>query len=1149
MISPRRILLSAVLCFGLLSSGYAQQNTSALSGMVSTPAGAATAASVTATNEASGRVRKTTATNVGTYAFPSLEPAPYTVTFESAGFGTLNVTGVDVAVARRSVVNATLETGSQNRMIAASSLAGEPLESASAALSSDIAPALMGQAPLFVLGGLRNEQTFVSYLGGNANGYLENNVAGGIRRGKDVLIDGASAASSGEGGITRVFPTGGQLGEFRVLTSALPAEYGRTSGAVEVWATRAGGNVPHGSVFEFLRNDALDAAGWAVNSIKAQKPKLRQNEYGFNLGGPVFIPEVLDGRNKSFFNVAFNDYKQNDVNVSTLLTIPTVAMRNGDFSRLVDSTGKQIPIYDPATQTDRGQGLVRDPYTQNRIPPSTFSAVSKKILNYLPDPSNNQNTNNYLGLFKAAIANFDLGFRGDQMISDNSRISVYGTYYHADNNTTGPLPGVITSGNRQYDRSQLFRLTYDTTKNANQTSQTTLSYNWTKNRFDRQPDQLQNWSRVLGLNGVDNGGSSSFPVVNFTGGYASLGRYTDLATRGGLFDRTLAISHNQSKIRGRHELKMGFDARLGRTFQSQVIDSGVQGVFNFANFQTALPSARATTGNSFASFLLGAVDSGSRVFTSVAPDYRNIYAAGYLQDHFSMSSRLTLEVGLRYDLPIGRSDNNNSLSSFDPNLANPGAGGRKGALAIAGKGTGHTGNNRFGDLDKTEIAPRIGVAYRVNDKTVVRGGFGLLYAYGNGLTTAQCALCSLGATAVVQEVSNGLNQAFNWDTGLLPQASFRQPPVLDPASANGGPILYVDPNNGQAPRFLNYSIGVQRQLPMSARLDVVFAGSHGDRLSGAIPLNQADPKYLAQGALLALPITDARVRAAGFLTPYTGFTGTLAQSLRPYPQFGDITDPYSATLHSDYKSLQVRMERRSGPMLMQANYTWSRATSDGAVSMALNSLLSPQNQYNPGAQESRQIDDIPQALNLVYSVELPVGHGKRFMGSARGPLNAVISGWSIAAEQQYRSGNLLVVTAPNLLGNGVLSTTRTAPNVVAGQAFRTATSADSLDPNNPSNRWLNPAAFSLPQAFTFGNAPNLSDDVRNPSFRVENFSVIKKTTIHQRLNLEYRVDLQNAFNRSLFGNINTNVASPGFGRATGTMIQPRIVQMALRLAF
>ena len=327
-----------------------------------------------------------------------------------------------------------------------------------------------------------------------------------------------------------------------------------------------------------------------------------------------------------------------------------------------------------------------------------------------------------------------------------------------------------------------------------------------------------------------------------------------------------------------------------------------------------------------------------------------------------------------------------------------------------------------------------------------------------------------------------------------------------------------------------------------------YLGARLTRLNGALPLNQVDPKNLSLGPLLSLSITDPAVVAKGFKAPYAGFTGTLAQSLRPFPQYGDIIDAYGAQFKSHYNAFQLKTSKRYSDFNLLVNYTYSKNTSNGAASQSYTSVVAPQNAYDLAAEDGYDLYDIPQTLNLVYTWDLPVGRGNKMLSSGNKILAAVASGWTLAVEQHYQSGNLLLVNAPNALGSGVLFAARQRPNVT-GQDFRTSIGAGSLDPNNPTSRWLNPAAYSIPAAFTFGNAANFYSKVRNPAILTENFSVVKRIRVHESVNVEYRLDAYNLFNRQLFGNIGVNLSDPNFGRPTGTMIQPRLLQMALKLNF
>jgi hypothetical protein len=469
-----------------------------------------------------------------------------------------------------------------------------------------------------------------------------------------------------------------------------------------------------------------------------------------------------------------------------------------------------------------------------------------------------------------------------------------------------------------------------------------------------------------------------------------------------------------------------------------------------------------------------------------------------------------------------------------------------GALAYAGKGDGRTGDKRFGDVDWKQFGPRIGLAYLLSQTMVLRAGYGIHYSGGNGSMLGGCTLCALGSSAVIERTSNGFDPALAWDDGLTAQAGFRRPPVIDPSFANDGPVYFLGSDEGKSPRFQNWSLSLQRQLPGKFVVDLAYSGMRATRLSGPYPMNQLDPQYLALGDLLPLSINDPRVTAAGHTRPYPSFTGTLAQALRPYPQYLDISDLFSPRYKADFHALIVKAEKRYSLLTVLANYTFSKATSTVSSSQAATETLAPQDAYNLDNEHGLQLFDIPHAVNLVYTIDLPFGRN-----SQSGLVRGILGGWTVAATHQYRSGTLLSVNAPNTLGDGVLFSARTRPNVT-GQPFRTSTGADSLDPldpNNPESRWLNPDAFAAPAPYTLGNAANFYNDVRNPSFFSENLSIVKRIPLKETLNVEYRVDVWNLLNRNLFGNINTDLSSPGFGLATGSMLAPRFVQMALRLNF
>ena len=513
-----------------------------------------------------------------------------------------------------------------------------------------------------------------------------------------------------------------------------------------------------------------------------------------------------------------------------LLTVPTLAQRAGDFTNLRDSSGAQILLYDPTTTRDLGHGLVRDVFTDNKIPTSRLSSVSRKVLAYIPLPDNTGQTNNYLGENIVDDRSYMWSVRGDQILTSRQRISGFANLQTNDSLGEGPFPGELSNGNLNYSRPQIYRLEHDFAQKADRLNHLVFGYTTWYTHWDRLQDQRQNWSQLLGLTGIDSGGSSSFPVVNFTGSaLTSLGRYTDLKTRGGQFDSSIQLTDVMTMTHGAHEIKAGFDLRRSRSFQKPVVDTGVQGQFNFSNIATAAPSALATSGNAFASFLLGAVDSGLRYTTTEGPDMRYLYSALFLHDNFRLSPKLTVNIGFRYDLPRAGYDMNQSEASFDPTLANPGAGGLKGALAFAGKSNGQTGDKRFGKKDNSEIGPRIGFAYAMNSKTVVRGGWGMIYSAGN------------------QAFGKQLYALFSWVHRRHPAAFERpQPSLLLGRRTEPAGLLPASADVRPQPRQRDLDLFYQsrfRQGPANPELLDQRAASGSDGNSGrcGLPRRQTDP--------------------------------------------------------------------------------------------------------------------------------------------------------------------------------------------------------------------------------------------------------------------------------------------------------------------
>lgn len=517
--------------------------------------------------------------------------------------------------------------------------------------------------------------------------------------------------------------------------------------------------------------------------------------------------------------------------------------------------------------------------------------------------------------------------------------------------------------------------------------------------------------------------------------------------------------------------------------------------------------------------------------------------------------RFTANLGIRYEVPIGFHFSNSQYSSFDPTLPNAAAGGLAGALIFPGSGAGRTGTKRPYPTDYSSVGPRAGFAWRIGEKTVVRGGFGVYYqTLGNG----GCG-CTLGfAGPPAQAASDGLNAALQWDGGIPIPPGFAAPPFIDPTFGNGQNVDYLGPNFGQAPRYYNWSFSIQREFK-NFLVDVSYLGNRGDGLNSSIPFNQVDPSRLSLGSLLSQNINDPAVVAAGFREPYVGFadqfgsSATLAQALRPFPQFRDVTHRNSGDGKVWYDAVQAKLERRYGDLQFNANYTFSKSLS----ALHFRQIFTqgevwPQNAYDLGNEKSMSPFDIPHKFNMLTYIDMPFGRGKRFLGNSNRAANLLVGGWQFGVIMEYFSGPVIAANAPNTLGNGVLFALSRRPNL-GGGAIQTGVDRTTLDPSNANIRHFNQNAFVIPtNGFDFGSASRYISDFRQPPIFRENFSIVKRFNMFELrevpVRTTIRADFFNAFNRTNF-RVNGAIGNAAFGQAVAPQQGPRIITMGLRVEF
>jgi Carboxypeptidase regulatory-like domain/TonB dependent receptor-like, beta-barrel len=1143
----KRFMFSLVTVLLLSSFAAAQVATGSLSGTVKDQTGGAVpGARLVATNTASGVKSETLTSDAGLYVIPSLPVGMYEVSVEITGFKKLNRGNVEIRIATRQELDLTLDIGNMQETVVVTEEV-PLLETTSSQRGQGLSTQFMNTLPFFS-GGIRNPRTFVNYMPG-ANPSTELSVSGSGGRAQEVLIDGASATIPESGGVSFNFPAAEMFGEFKLLTSTFDAEYGRFGGGVELYVTKSGTNEFHGTAFLNMRRDIWNANAWAFNASGRARPKERFNEIGVATGGPVWIPKLYDGRNKTFYYFTYSKDKRPVTSTAVLSTVPTARMKQGDFGELPAS---QI-IYDPATTS----GNTRTPFPNNIIPQSRFSQIARNLIAAIPDPTRSTLTGNFDNVNETVFDKYIWNLKLDHAFTPGNRLAFTMTKEKELSGVLAAFPGPLGQGLETFQRPDNWRWNHDLVLSPTILLHTTFGYSRTRQLWDN-PYQKSAASK-FGFPGIT-GDSDAMPRVIFSGADAltQWGVADGKVANGSQINITNHLTQSLSWIRGAHEFKMGWDFRRLHTTSDPIDLAGTNGRYTFARAQTALPTNLSGTGHAFASLLLGLPDLADRVALPVLiGNIRYGYHAAWFQDNWKVNPRLTLSLGMRYDLPINWHDKNGDYSGMDRQIPNPGAGGLPGAMVFFGKGPGRTGDKRPYPTDYSNFGPRLGLSYRITDKTVLRGGYGIFYqTLGNG----GCG-CRIGFANPITLMSDGLNGALNWDTGIAAPPGFRPPPVLDPEVGNFNNVDVFSENFGRAPRIHSWSINIQHEVSKFL-FDIAYVANRGRGLNSTVLLNQLPVSRLSLGSLLQRRIDDPAVVAAGYTKPYASFPDdqTLAQALRPYPQYFDISERNAGIGRTWYDSMQAKVERRFGNWQLMGAYTWSKSLGVAHYRQIFSQNFATSG-HNIAAQDNYHYDedksflpfDLTHVFNFLSSYVLPFGKGKRFMNTDNFAANLLISDWTISTLQQYRSGGLILVQAPaNTLGTGVLFTQFKKANLGTG-AIQTGIDRTTLDPNNPSTRWFNAAAFTPPGQFELGNAAHYFNDFRNPPVFQENVSLQKRMRFpvksDRSLDLIIRVDAFNVFNRTNFGGIVGTIGNANFGRPTGPQIGARIITMGARLDF
>jgi len=1126
-----RSALIGCLAFCLLlslssNSRLYAQALAGLSGTVTDPSGAIVPdAKVTITNDATKVSTTATTSSAGTYSVTGLVPGVYTVKVEAKGFQTSSLTDVHVDVGKITTQNAALQTGeaSQTVTVTESAIA---LNTTAPSLDTTIQNEVVQALPIEIAGRGRQIDNFIFLAPGVTGSTFSHRINGGVDFQNEVVFNGLPLVSSETQGYqTIINPPFDLINQFNVLRSSFSAQYGLAQGVITYQFT-SGTNQLHGSAFEIARNDFFDARGAYNPTVPVDK----EHNYGFSVGGPVILPKLYNGKNRTFFFATSEWYRYNQT-LNTFSTVPTLAERQGDFS------GIGTTIYDPTT----GQ-----PFPNNQIPTNRFSPLSASLLKYLPAPTTGGFTNNFApetGIIPNRQTNW--GFTIDHNINEKQALhyAEWRDNYSniAQTNNYFPNGSVLAGSKFQPSLGTGFFLTYSNTITPNLVM--TAGMSWAgeiNNQFSLQ----ENYS----FPGV--AGSVQLPTIYFNGPLSPTTWGTDTGWTQSI-NRKLGVSiaNNWLWVHGKHTLNFGVELR--RAYQDDNECQQCAGSFSFSNFTTANPNDLSSTGNSFASFLLGQADSAIRQQANELR-LRNLSVSPYLQDDIKLTSRFTLNVGLRWDIMRPFTEVSNQVVFFDPNIPNPGAGGRLGAATKLGICDGCANYERAW-TQWSHFSPRLGFTYQLNQKTVVQSGFSMNYLNGGAFEfgTNKVAV-SYGnlLQGVFQRVSNNSNIPGygSWDAQVMP---FPTPAPFSPNIGNGATIHAFNRNADTAPYITTWNAGIQRELPWNLFFTGTYVGNKVNHLPSALnPFNQLDPAYLAQyGSLLGQPVTSvpgAPIPYPGFLTDFPG--ASLQQALRPYPQYANIINNFDQTGAARYNAMQLTGEKRfTNGLSFLVSYTLSKSmsnTNSGFSTFANNSL----NKQNQKAEWSIDNNDQTNNLRISGTYELPFGPGKPFLNK-RGVVGQIVGGWQISPILTYATGTPLFqgtggsVNVPgDPLANKCSDCNRA--NVIAGvpQMF---------DYNNvyKGQSVLNPAAFSNPGLWALGNAPRVLSGVRNPFQSSEDIAVSKSFGT-ERYKFELRMDYFNVLNRVIFGSPVALLTDPDFGKVINNQANTqRQGQAQLRFTF
>ena len=1099
-------------------------------------------AKVTLVEEATSVSSSTVTNEKGEYSFPVLDPSTYMLVVEAPGFKKLEQKGIVIVTQTANTQDAKLDIGQVTETIDVTADA-ELLDTSEASTGSVIDREKLEDLPNlgrdpFMLARLSEG---VVWTGNpkfdrmeDQSGQAAMSIAGGPQQTNNYTIDGVSITDSTNRAV--MLPDMESVQEMKVQANTYDASMGRTGGGVFNATLRSGQNRMHGSLFGIIRETS-----WLANTFFANAagiPVLNQpfKNYGDSLGGPIRIPKIYDGRNKTFFFVTTEGYRDFD-SATEVASVPTMLERNGNFSQSMSTvaphTAQQL-MYDPMS-TNLTTGA-RTPFANNIIPPSQLSPIGLAMASYYPLPTQ---ATPYYGAPNASLAvnvqdRADQGtFKVDHEMTKWLKLSASYMHYGSTEPANTFFPNIGTPG-----QTIIFRHVDAFQGNAVATlnSSTVLTVRFGQNRFPDYDPNLSSGFKLSQLgfpSAVDalTPNYPAFPALT-TGEFSAYGGGTTSWT----------VYHSQSvdvelaKFVGKHSIKAGFDYRLiADASQTATGPSS----FGFTSAFTSASAAKTVTGSGggLASMLLGDLASGSITQGSFFNDYTH-YTAFFIQDDYRLTPKLTINFGFRGEHEAQPSETNNKLLvDANLNVPNP-LQARIPSLTLMGQAeyAGLNGNSTHaGNPLGVKVGPRIGFAYSLNPKTVFRGGFGIFWIPQNFSASGLPSTGYSQVTNIVTTINGGYTPYATltnpYPNGLTPIAGNS----LGGLAAIGAGITTTENGNRSAGYVEQMSLDIQRQITKNMSIWGGYIGSHTLDQPFTVALNQLNPSYFSLGSAglnksVANPFFGY---APSTVTLGSAATVTQATLLTAYPEYtsvGLLTNMGRATYYSFYGKGQWRLKYG---LTLNATYTWSRNMG----------LSAPQNyDGNIVAQGwARASTDVPSSYSASLSYALPFGKGQKFMANSRKAMDLLFGGWALDGQQLIHSGTPLAITQTNANSgcNG------------CGQ-YATATGVSAATSGSVDSRitdWVNIAAFTATPAYAFGNvSPRIN--VYSPSLFNIDASLHKTVTFKEYYHVQFRAEALNLTNTVLFASPATNISSPGtFGTITSQTNYPRLFQMSVRITF